>query len=262
MLFTIIAEFVYPGDEPVWTSTLLYVLGIAGFSEHAARQAVARGAAAGWITGERRGRETRWRLAPATRRMFDEGIPRVFAFSAEPSRWDGRWLILVISIPNAQRAVRKRLYAALRWAGLGSPSPGVWLTPHTDRVGEVERVIRELGLQASTLAAVGEPGAVGVGEAEIVSRAWNLEDVAASYRQLMDRFAAAEPQPGDPVLVAHLELTDALRRFPFIDPQLPEALLPDWIGRKATQRLTELHDQWAKASHTRWREISAAAEPD
>jgi phenylacetic acid degradation operon negative regulatory protein len=261
MLFTVLGELVYRDGEPVWTSALLYVLKLAGFGEHAARQAVARAAAAGWISGERHGRETRWRLTPATRRMFDEGVERVFAFRSSQPPWDGRWLIVMVSIPNERRMVRKKLYGLLRWAGLGNPSPGLWLTPHTERVAEVARVIRELGLEQSTVAAVGEPGSIGLGVAEIVRRAWDLDEVAASYRSLMDRFAAAEPSPGDPVLLAHLELTDALRRFPFIDPQLPEALLPDWIGRAATHRLTELHTLWSHPSHARWREISAGARP-
>jgi phenylacetic acid degradation operon negative regulatory protein len=256
MLFTVLAEFVYADTQPVWTSSLLYVLRAARFSEHAARQAVARGAAAGWITGERQGRETRWRLTAATRRMFDEGIARVFAFSSQPPVWDGRWLILMISIPQAQRTVRKKLYGALHWAGLGNPAPGLWLTPHNERAGEVRRVIADLGLEESTLAVIGEPGSIGLTPEEIVRRAWDLDGVAANYRQLLARFTQAEPEPGDPVLLAHLELTDALRRFPFVDPQLPEALLPDWIGRQATQRLTELHAGWSHASHARWREIT------
>jgi phenylacetic acid degradation operon negative regulatory protein len=257
MLFTVLGELVYRGSEPVWTSALLYVLMAAGFSEHAARQAIARGAAAGWIRGERVGRETRWRLTPTTRRMFDEGAERVFAFSAQRPPWDGRWLIILVSIPNPQRTLRKRLYGMLRWAGLGNPAPGLWLTPHTERVGEVERVIRELGLEHSTMSVIGEPGVIGMPEEEIVRRAWDLEDVAANYRTLMARFAAVDPLPGDPVLLAHLELTDALRRFPFIDPQLPEMLAPDWVGREATRTLTELRARWSSAAEARWREILA-----
>ena len=91
-------------------------------------------------------------------RMFDEGVPRVYVFASGRRRWDGRWLVLMVSIPQEQRTVRKRLYAALRWAGLGNPMPGLWLTPHTERLEEVERVIKELGLSGSTVSVVGEPG--------------------------------------------------------------------------------------------------------
>src|SRR5262245_49612049 len=97
LLFTILGELVHLDPRPVWTASLLYVLKRAGFSEQAARQAIARGVAAGWMTSERRGRETRFSLTPTLHRSFDEGIPRVFAYTADRPAWDGRWLVLFIS---------------------------------------------------------------------------------------------------------------------------------------------------------------------
>jgi phenylacetic acid degradation operon negative regulatory protein len=261
LLFTILGELVHPDPRPVWTASLLYVLKRAGFSEQAARQAIARGVTAGWMTSERRGRETRFSLTPALNRSFDEGIRRVFAYTADAESWDGRWLVLFISIPNEQRTVRKRLYSALRWAGLGNPAPGVWVTPHTERQQEVERVIAELDLRESVVSVVGEPAPIGLSESELVRRAWDLADVAASYEELLRRFRGVEPEPGDPTLLAHLELAGAVRHFPFVDPQLPEALAPHWIGREAMQWSGELSASWSKPAHARWREIVADTSP-
>src|SRR5687768_984309 len=96
LLFTILGELVHPDPRAVWTASLLYVLKRAGFSEQAARQAIARGVAADWMISERRGRETRFSLTPTLTRSFDEGIRRVFAYTADPQAWDGRWLVLFI----------------------------------------------------------------------------------------------------------------------------------------------------------------------
>src|SRR5258708_37406470 len=60
LLLTILGEFVYREEQPVWTSTLLHILTGLGVEEKAARQAIARGAAAGWITSGRRGRRVYW----------------------------------------------------------------------------------------------------------------------------------------------------------------------------------------------------------
>jgi phenylacetic acid degradation operon negative regulatory protein len=261
LLFTILGDLVYPDPRPVWTASLLYVLKYAGFSEQAARQSISRGVAAGWMTSERRGREARLSLTPELHRRFDEGTRRVFAFSSDAQPWDGRWLVLITSIPQEQRAVRKRLYTALRWAGLGNPTPGVWLTPHTERVREVERVVVELGLRDSTVSVIGQPAAVGLSGGEIVRRAWDLAGVAASYEDLLIRFRDLEPEPGDPALLAHLELAGALRHFPFVDPQLPEALLPRWIGREVTKWSQELSATWSEAAHARWRAIVESTSP-
>ncbi|MGX6446540.1 PaaX family transcriptional regulator [Patulibacter sp. S7RM1-6] len=260
-LFTLLAEFVHGTPGPVRTAALLRVLELAGFTEQAGRQAIARGAAAGWMTGEREGRETRWSLSPGLRRAFDEGPERVFALGDADEDWDGRWLVVVISVPQHQRAARKRLYAGLRWAGLGNPTPGLWLTPHADRVDEVERVIAELDLRASTTSFVGSPAGVGLDDREIVERAWDLDGVAATYAALLDRFSGLDPEPGDAMLLARLELSGALRQAPFVDPQLPRALLPDWIGREAAQQLQALGSAWSPGAHARWHEILAETSP-
>lgn len=261
MLFTVLGEFVYREDCPIWTSSLLYLLTGVGFSEEAARQAIARGSAAGWMTGERRGRETRWSLSPATRTMFDAGSARVFAFSEDSPPWDGRWLVLAISVPHERRRARKRLYSALSWAGLGNPAPGLWVTPHTERAAEIERVIAELELSGSAVVTIGEIGTIGLRTEEIVHRAWDLQGVADSYAELLRHFTSLTPDEGDPMLFALIALTDALRRFPFIDPQLPPELAPDWIGRQAMVSLQTLRDAWYEPAHRRWREIVAASEP-
>jgi phenylacetic acid degradation operon negative regulatory protein len=261
LLFTVLGQLVYPSGEPVWTASLLYVLQAAGYNEAAARQAVARGVGAGWIVSQRVGRETRFHLTPDLVERFDEGARRVFAFSREAEQWDGRWLVLLVSIPSEQRGVRKRLYTTLRWAGLGNPMPGLWLTPHTDRVDEVRRVIDDLELRESTVSLIGAPASAGLSDEEIVRRAWDLGGVAATYEDLLGRFRGARPGAGDPILLAHLELIGALRHFPFVDPQLPEALLPRWIGREATQLFEQLSAKWAPAAAARWSAIVASTSP-
>lgn len=261
MLFSVVAEFMYADQRPVWTSSLLYVLTKAGFTTQAARQAVVRASAAGWIAGERRGREARWQLTAEARRMFEVGTERVYAFSAEREPWDGRWLFLIVSIPDAKRGVRKRLYSSLRWAGLGNPAPGLWLTPHVDRSAEVGRVIDDFGLGDVSVSMVGAPGRIGLSVEEIVARAWDLEQAAASYEDLLRRFGTLAPEEGDEVLLALLELTDALRRFPFVDPQLPVELDATWIGRRAMAQLRALHDAWSGAAHARWLEIVETTGP-
>lgn len=261
MLFTILGALVFGGAEPVWTSSLLYVMKAGGFHEQAARQAIARGAGVAWITGGGRGRETRWTLGPGLVATFEAGEERVFAFSDEPAPWDGRWLVVMISIPQTRRAVRKKLYGALRWARLGNPTPGIWVTPHIDRADEVDRVITELDLRSSTLSFIGQPAKIGLSDAEMIVRAWDLERVATTYQELLARFSRLEPEPGDEVLLAHLELTSALRHFPFIDPQRPATLIPDWIGRDLTRRLRELNAGWSVAARSRWRAIVANTAP-
>ncbi len=260
LLLTVLGELVLPAGRPVWTSALLHVLTGVGVEEQTARQAIARGAAAGWIVGERHGREVRWEITPAGRQLIEEGAQRVYSLSAAPE-WDGHWLILLITIPQSLRTVRKKLYGALSWAGFGNPTPSVWLTPHPERAAEARRVVTDLGLRESTLSFTGSSTDVGLSDAEIVQRAWDLDGLVAMYDELLRTYDGAHPEPGDPVLLTHVELVSQWQRFPFVDPQLPEALLPDWIGRRAAGMFQQLRTEWYDAAHARWKEVVEETSP-
>ena len=81
------------------------------------------------------------------------------------------------------------------------------------------------------------------------------------YRSLLGRYATMRPPAGDGVLFAQIELTCALGRFPFLDPQLPEELLPGWIGREALSVFADRRTSWFQAAQARWREVVAATGP-
>ncbi|WP_324278311.1 hypothetical protein [Blastococcus brunescens] len=128
LLLTVLGEFVLPDARPVWTSTLIDLLADLDVAEKAARQAIMRTADSGWIRPSRVGRETRWSLTDAGTELLREGTERIYHFAAESRPWDGRWLVLTVGVPENNRALRQRLRTQLGWAGLGSPSPGVWVT--------------------------------------------------------------------------------------------------------------------------------------
>lgn len=261
LLVTLLGELVLPDGEPVWTASLLYAFAGLGISEPAARQTLARAKTTGWLTSERHGREARWTVTPAGAQMIEEITGRVFSLNTVPERWDGNCLILVVTIPHERRTVRKRLYSALSWAGFGSPAPGLWASPHVDRTAETAQLIEELGLRDSTIAFVGTTTSIGLSDHEIVKRAWNVDRVAARYATLLDTFADLEPAPGDDLLFAHLALVDQWHTFPAMDPQLPEDLLPDWIGRRAVRTFVDLHTRWRPGAREHWRRVVKSTSP-
>lgn len=257
LLLTVLGEFVLPTDKPVWTSALLHVLGGLSVEEKSARQAIARTAADGWIAPERDGRRVRWVLAAPGRRLLSEGAGRIYAHNADAPKWDGRWLVVLASVPETQRKRRHQLQTRLAWAGLGNPTAGLWVSPHPERADEVRRIISELELADAAFSFVGPYGGIG-SEAELVRRAWDLEDVAAAYQAFLDDFARLAPEPGDGALLAQVRLVHAWRRFPFLDPQLPESLLPArWIGYRARRVFDDKHAAWEPLARTRWAELAA-----
>lgn len=261
ILITVLGELVHPNDQPVWTSSLLYMLVGMGIEQRTARQAISRASAAGWITGQRQGREVRWELTEYGQQLMDDGAKRVFSLHADAEPWDGNWLILLVTIPEAQRSVRKMLYTALDWEGFGNPTPGVWVSPHTNREAQARKVIDELELKSSTLSFIGKASEIGQAEQDLVDLAWDLDEVTEKYEELLIRYSGLEPAQGDPLLFTHVKLLNEWQRFPFMDPQLPAELLPNWIGRRAAVLFHQLREAWYEDAQQRWREVVKETAP-
>ena len=98
-------------------------------THQAARQALSRSTREGWLETRRHGRRTRMSLTERTAELLRSGAERIYSFG-DPWEWDGRWLLVVLRVPEERRAVRDQMRSRLAWAGLGSLGGGVWLTPH------------------------------------------------------------------------------------------------------------------------------------
>lgn len=258
LLLTVLGEFVLPAGEPVWTGTLVRALAEVGVEEKAARQALARTAAEHLLTGERAGRKVRWQLTPAGTRLLAEGTDRIYGFGRRVEQWDGRWLVLAVSVPETQRRLRHRLRTRLTWAGLGSPLPGLWVTPDTDKEKEVAAAVEELGVDAYSF--TGPYGLVG-DEQRVVADAWQLAEVERRYAAFLGDFAEAGADGTEAAFRSQVRLVQDWRRFPFLDPALPAPLLPaTWPGPAAATVFRARHDAWHAAAQAHWAALSQDAD--
>jgi phenylacetic acid degradation operon negative regulatory protein len=257
LLFTILGELVWPTGESVWTATLVHLLRGLGVEEQTARQAIARAAASDWITAARLGREVSWSLTPKLRQIFESGSLRVYSLSDSFSQWDGRWLAVLPTIPASHRAARRPLYAGLTWAGLGNPAPGLWVTPHVERVAEIRELVGRLDLQRHTVSFAGTVEAIGLDQREIVDRGWDLASLREHYEQVQGIISSLAPQTPDEKLFESIRLSNEYQVLPRTDPQLPEALLPGWIGRQVARHIEALRAQWRPVAQTLFAEIDA-----
>ncbi|XAY07412.1 Transcriptional repressor PaaX [Paraconexibacter sp. AEG42_29] len=242
MLLTVLGEYVLPRGEGVWQETLVEALGALDYKMHAARQALARSVGQGWLTAERHGRRSRVTLTDSTAAMLQTGTERIYAFG-EPWAWDGRWLLVVLRVPEQRREVRHQVRTRLAWAGFGSLGGGLWISPHIDRESELRDLqgddsVAELQTFRAEMGNVGDPQ-------QVVTGAWDLDGLHAGYRQFIDRFARSRPQSPAGLFAAQTMLVHEWRKFPFLDPGLPEELLPaKWPRERALEVFRERHDSW------------------
>ena len=247
---TVLGEFVLPHDGSAWTQTIVAALDELGVRDKAARQALARTEDRGWLTRERVGRRTRWHLTPAAVDLLTTGAERIYGFGQQQS-WDGRWVLLMASVPERDRAARYRMNRELSWAGFGALGQGTWISPWVERESAVASLIRSLELHATTF--VAEVGQLGSGEA-LARQAWDLPELRAAY----DRFLSTE-LPEHPVAGLAM-LVHEWRRFPFVDPGLPAEVLPaDWPAAEAAARFAQVRAELREPARQWWVAAEAAS---
>jgi phenylacetic acid degradation operon negative regulatory protein len=191
-------------------------------------------------------------LTPAGEQLLVEGTKRIYEFGVATPVWDGRWLLVLASVPESDRAVRHLVRTRLRAAGLGNGG-GMWIGTHADRAGEVEEVLADAGILDTAQVFVAER--LDTSDVRtLVASAWDLDALAEDYERFVDEFrsaAAADP------LVRVLELVHAWRRFPWRDPALPHELLPaKWKGLPAVALFRERHAAWSPPAMAEWVRIS------
>ncbi len=244
-----------PSQAPVWTGSVVAALGMLGVEEKAARQALARTAAEGLLKAERLGRRTRWSLTDSGLTLLNEGAERIYGFMREQRRWDGSWLLLSVTVPATNRQLRHRLRTRLTWAGMGSPAPGLWVTPDQRVTGQIAKIISDLGINDSAMSWIGSSASIGDPQ-QVVRSAWQLQSVEAAYADFIAEFGPREPHSPAEMFTAQVELVQAWRRFPFIDPALPLELLDHhWPGLEAAATFHRCHDLWHRQAQAYWREV-------
>ena len=233
MLLTVLGRCVAVHGTEVWTQTLVGALDAVGVEERNARQALSRLGEQGLLSGRREGRRVRRHLTPEAIDLLETGRQRIFVFGAAPVAWDGRWLVVLCSVPEEHRPKRHLLRSRLGFAGFGFLSAGVAITPHVEREVVAAEVLEELGLVRNATVFVGEVGELTTAS-DLLHRAWDMESLAEEYHVFVQAFRQRRPTTPKERFTALIELLHLWRRFPFIDPELPDELLPaSWLGHRA-----------------------------
>jgi len=242
LLFTILGEFVLPHGGEVWASTLIRAFAALGVDEPAARQAIARTAADGWLESKRAGRRVQWRLTSSGHELLATGAERIYGFGGSQEDWDGRWVLLFVDEDE-------RLRTRLAWAGFGRLSSGTWIAAHTDREEEARRVLDAAGVRGVSF--VASSGAIG-DPSTFVHDAWDLDALADRYEAFIATFGPVRPTSDGEAFVTLTNLVHEWRRFPFIDPGLPQRLLPRrWSGDRARKLFESRRAEWGPRAQ-RW----------
>lgn len=259
LIVTIFGDAIVPRGGTVWLGTLIEILKAMGVGDGVVRTAVSRLSADDWLTREKIGRNSYYRLSEKGRATFAEATRRIYG--GAPAPWTGA-LKLAVMAPNGDRAA---LRGALTEAGWGTLAPTVAVTPETGGASAAaDRAEGALagdgGDGALVLTATGEPETL----RRLAALAWPLAEVAERYAQVVDAVGpvAAALEGGVAftdleALIARILLVHEYRRAILKDPLLPAALCPDdWPAPAARALCAAVYRRLVPASE-RWLDANA-----
>jgi phenylacetic acid degradation operon negative regulatory protein len=240
LVITVWGDAIAPHGGAVMLPGLIRLLATLGVGERLARTSVFRLAREGWLTANRIGRRSLYRLTKDGAHRFVQAYRRIY-WPVDES-WDDSWEIVLADGLDARRRVRLR--DDLRWDGFGILAPGVYARP-----AQPVDVVATIAAPRSTSGRIiafraRDDGSLGGAPlASAVTRAWDLSRIAADYRKFLRRFGgvierframdAVDHDPRQSFAVRTL-LIHEYRRVLLRDPRLPASLLPlDWPGSAA-----------------------------
>lgn len=265
LIVTLLGDYWFGRKEHLPSAGLVTLANQFGITSTSARAALSRLARRGLLDSSKQGRRTLYGLTPRAERVLSEGRDRIMSFGAEDRPWDGSWAVVIFSVPEDQRDVRHVLRTRLRWRGFGPLYDGVWVSPHADG-DQTVALLGDLGVASATVLASRVVGAIDGGDPLC---AWNLDALHAQYdafiaefRPLLARARQGEVG-GAEALVARTRVMDVWRRFPSLDPELPEDALPrGWPRRDAQRIFARVYEALGPIAEVRFQQILAEHAPD
>lgn len=236
------------GSLPV--ASLVRMLGDLGVEDTGVRSSISRMKRRGILESRRENGVATYALSARSLELIIEGDARIY--SRQRAKSTDSWLLLVFSVPEAERGKRHTLRSQLTRMGFGAVAPGVWVAPGS-LYAETQNRLARLNLSPYVdLFTVDRLAPEQL--AEKIGQWWDLSSLEELYRQFVQLYQPMRATWQNP-LAAHpgaivranafgdyIPMFTQWRRMPFLDPGLPLEFLPEnWDGLVAEQLFSDLH---------------------
>jgi phenylacetic acid degradation operon negative regulatory protein len=249
-LLTLYGDYIrYSGIE-IGIGCLIELLSNFDLSEQSVRSAVSRMCQVGLLKARKESRKSYYSLTEHGYKLLNRGTQRIF--TRKNNQWDGKWNIVIYSVPEKRREARDRLRLELNWMGYGPLGEATWISPY-DLTKEVEELAEKLRIKECIQIFQAEH--LGTTEPkEIVSRCWDLDKIHQRYANFIEKYRPKLEnyivrlkygegfQPSE-CFVERFNLIHEYRKLPYLDPDLPKELLPEnWLRPEAADLFNKYHD--------------------
>lgn len=235
---TIIEAFL-PASGVVELSTVYAAANSLGIADQTLRLALRRMISAGLIAQHGRGRAGAILLTEVGRAQIEQdrvGLQVARLQDTGTLRWDGRWRLIAISVPEQERSTRDAIRRELLAAGAANLATALFVSPHNlaELLGDsvhphlVTATATDLTVRGQTKAS------------DIAEVLWPAAPIDAGYNVIEQ--ALLDDDTAEAVPMRKIRLADALERAIRHDPLIPPGLRPEpW---RPTQLRTAWFERW------------------
>jgi phenylacetic acid degradation operon negative regulatory protein len=262
MIFTIYGDYIRHYGNQIWIGSLIRLLKEFGHNDQAVRAAISRMSKQGWVQAEKRGNKSYYSLTERGVKRIEEAAKRIYKL--HPEKWDGKWRILIYTIPEEKRNLRDELRKELVWSGFGTISNSCWISPN-NLEKQVYDLIEKYDIEPYVdffIAQYDGPHQ----NTQLVEKCWDLEAINEKYEEfisiysqkfIIDKNKIQRGEMSDAeCFVERTKLVHEYRKFLFVDPGLPEELLPNkWMGSHAASLFSEYYKELAKPASRFFEEV-------
>jgi phenylacetic acid degradation operon negative regulatory protein len=262
MIFTLYGDYIRHYGNKIWIGSLIKLLREFGHNDQAVRAAISRMNKQGWVQSEKQGNKSYYSLTERGLKRMEEAAQRIFKLQTE--KWDGQWRILMYTIPEEIRNVRDELRKELVWSGFGTLSNSCWISPNNlDK--QVYDLIDKYDIKQYVdffIARYNGPNE----DQRIIGKSWDLQEINDRYAEFISEYSQKfiidknKIEKGEMTeaqcFVERTKLVHEYRKFLFVDPGLPEELLPDkWLGAHAASLFSDYYKVLAKPASQFFEEV-------
>ncbi|MDH5161774.1 phenylacetic acid degradation operon negative regulatory protein PaaX [Heyndrickxia oleronia] len=252
MIFTIFGDYIRHYGNEIWIGSLIQLLKEFGHNEQSVRAAMSRMNKQGWVEARKIGNKSYYYLTPRGDDRMDEAATRIYKLKQE--KWNGKWTMLTYSIPEDKRSIRDELRKELVWSGFGPIANSCWISPNP-LIKQVHTLVDKYDISNYVHVFITEYKGPHENQ-RLIQECWDIEEINAQYKRFIDRYhpkyetvkkriQTGNMSPAD-CFVERTKLVHEYRKFLFIDPGLPEELLPKkWLGNQAALLFSDYHKELA-----------------
>jgi phenylacetic acid degradation operon negative regulatory protein len=244
LIVTVYGLYAREGGGWLSVASLIELLAALGVDEPAVRSSISRLKRRGILLARRHGGAAGYELSEEALAILREGDDRIFR--RERATVGDGWMLAVFSVPEAERHKRHVLRSQLTRLGFGTAAPGVWIAPAHLHDATADMLRR---LQLDTYADLFRGDHLAFGDLAAKVRGWwDLDELERHYREFLDAHTPEARSGGSRddrrAFAGYVRVLTDWRRLPYLDPGLPEDLLPDgWIGIRAADLFFDLRSR-------------------